>query len=111
MFPDFVFNHDDANRFAQASGVTQKLDTILRQIGQRLCGLRGHNTLVHFEPNRMSLQCSRCGFQSSGWHIGKSSALRDHRALPPAKANTGLVPVRGRLAWGKTIRKGEFRWS
>jgi hypothetical protein len=77
----------------------QWFETILRQIGQRFCGLKGHQTLVHFEPNRMSLLCSRSGFESRGWHIGKGSPLRDHQELPTAKPTTALVPFRRRLAW------------
>lgn len=96
-----VFNTHGAirPRLAKAGEPTPGwFETILRQIGQRFCGLRGHQTLVYFEPNRMSLQCSRCGFESRGWHIGKGSPLRGHQELPAAKPTTALVPFRRRLA-------------
>lgn len=100
MLLHFMFNGDDAIRrqvVQTGEPITQKIETILSQIGQRLCGLRGHQTLVHFEPNRMSLQCSRCGFESQGWHIGKSSAFDGHRSSSSVKARA-LVRVHGRLA-------------
>ena len=31
------------------------------------CGLRGHATVPHFEPHRLSLKCMHCGEQSAGW--------------------------------------------
>jgi hypothetical protein len=53
---------------------------------------------VHFEPDRVSLQCVRCGFQSRGWQIGKTSPLVRQRRSSQVKARTTLVRVHGRLA-------------
>lgn len=38
----------------------------LRTAGQVWCGLTGHRLLLHFEPDRLSLECSNCGWRSSG---------------------------------------------
>jgi hypothetical protein len=35
------------------------------------CGLRGHDTLLHFERGRICLRCSNCGYESAGWRIAK----------------------------------------
>ncbi len=39
------------------------------RLQQILCGLRGHDTIVHFEHGRMSLQCVSCGHESPGWTV------------------------------------------
>jgi hypothetical protein len=41
---------------------------------QFLCGLHGHDALLHFEEGRMSLQCTSCGYQTPGWDV---------KAVPP----------------------------
>jgi hypothetical protein len=34
-----------------------------------LCGLHGHDALLHFENGRMSLQCTSCGYETPGWDL------------------------------------------
>ena len=35
---------------------------------QRLvCAFRGHEEYLHFEKNRVYLECVSCGYQSNGW--------------------------------------------
>jgi hypothetical protein len=36
---------------------------------QLLCGLHGHDALLHFEQGRMSLQCASCGYETPGWDV------------------------------------------
>jgi hypothetical protein len=36
---------------------------------QFLCGLRGHDNLMQFEKERLSLQCASCGHESPGWAL------------------------------------------
>jgi hypothetical protein len=36
---------------------------------QFLCGLHGHDALLHFEQGRMSLQCASCGYETPGWDL------------------------------------------
>jgi hypothetical protein len=38
---------------------------------QTLCGLHGHDTLLHFEEERMSLRCASCGHQTPGWELNE----------------------------------------
>lgn len=33
------------------------------------CALRGHEEYLHFEKNRMYMQCVGCGHESPGWTI------------------------------------------
>ena len=34
-----------------------------------ICGLHGHDALLHFEQGRMSLQCTSCGYETPGWDL------------------------------------------
>jgi len=33
------------------------------------CGLRGHDNLMHFEKERLFLECATCGHVSPGWAL------------------------------------------
>jgi len=46
------------------------------KVRQFLCGLHGHDALLHFEGGRMSLQCSSCGFETPGWDLRASKELK-----------------------------------
>ncbi|MGH9143503.1 MAG: hypothetical protein ACRD2I_20390 [Vicinamibacterales bacterium] len=41
-------------------------------IKQTLCGLGGHDTLLHFEDERMSLRCVSCGHETPGWELNQA---------------------------------------
>ncbi len=55
---------------------------------QALCGLRGHEMVRHFEPNRLSLRCVACGAQTPGWTIDVRPAFRSGG---PARAKVHRV--------------------
>ena len=42
---------------------------VLDRMRQMLCGLHGHDTLLHFEQDRMSLRCVSCGHETPGWEL------------------------------------------
>jgi hypothetical protein len=42
------------------------------QVEQAMCGLHGHDTLLHFDENRIFLRCASCGHETPGWEIGKA---------------------------------------
>lgn len=46
---------------------------------QFICGLHGHDALLHFEHGRMSLLCASCGHESPGWEV-KSAGGRQQPA-------------------------------
>ncbi|MEO8260004.1 MAG: hypothetical protein ABI868_21845 [Acidobacteriota bacterium] len=33
------------------------------------CGLRGHDNLMHFEKERLFMECVSCGHESPGWAL------------------------------------------
>jgi hypothetical protein len=39
------------------------------RLGQVLCGMRGHDSVLHFEGNRVMMRCTSCGHDSPGWEI------------------------------------------
>ena len=34
-----------------------------------LCGMRGHDPVMHFEAKRVTMRCTSCGHDSPGWEI------------------------------------------
>lgn len=42
------------------------------QFRQLLCGLHGHDALLHFEQGRISLQCTSCRYETPGWDLRTS---------------------------------------
>jgi len=43
------------------------------QLRQFVCGLHGHESLMHFERTRISLVCANCGHETPGWDVKSSS--------------------------------------
>jgi hypothetical protein len=39
------------------------------RLGQLFCGLRGHDSVLHFEGNRVMMRCTSCGHDTPGWEI------------------------------------------
>ena len=42
---------------------------VMGLMGQVLCGLRGHDSVLHFEGNKVMMRCTSCGHDSPGWEI------------------------------------------
>jgi hypothetical protein len=58
---------------ASAQLATDKTTTVvartLSRLGQFVCGLRGHDSVLHFEGNRVNMRCTSCGHDTPGWEI------------------------------------------
>ena len=50
----------------QSSGLMART---LGRLGQWLCGVRGHDSVLHFEGNRVMMRCTSCGHDTPGWEI------------------------------------------
>jgi hypothetical protein len=78
------------------------VSVISRQLARVWCGMRGHLIMLHFEPNKLSLQCSLCGYESQGWEVGRPMAARrqaDNRIARPERRRTlRPLPTNARLA-------------
>ena len=55
-------------RSAEEAGSAARVFDWLRQT---LCGLHGHDDLLHFEHERMSLRCASCGHETAGWELNE----------------------------------------
>jgi hypothetical protein len=56
------------------------IDRASRRVRRLLCGLHGHDALLHFEQGRLSLFCASCGHQTPGWDLTSAAP----HALPSA---------------------------
>ncbi len=87
------------------TGSTASLRRGLRRSWERLCealcGLRGHETLLRREPDRLFLECTTCGHQSAGWQLGghaqskeftRGRGLSRTRPVPRGIAAASLWP-------------------
>jgi hypothetical protein len=53
------------------------LSGVGESVRQFICGLHGHDSLLHFEQGRMSLLCSSCGHETPGWDVKTAPAQRE----------------------------------
>jgi hypothetical protein len=66
---------------AEVSGKTTSeaglMSRMVSKLGQVVCGLHGHDAVLHFEGSRVMMRCTSCGHDSPGWEIsGKGPRLR-----------------------------------
>ena len=66
-------NLEPRGLFARAAG----------QMRQLICGLHGHDALLHFDHGRISLLCTSCGYESPGWEVKEAQARRPHTETSP----------------------------
>jgi hypothetical protein len=68
-----VTNYPQRLTATAAEFEAQSTDTLttraMTRIGQLLCGLSGHDSVLHFEGNRVMMRCTSCGHDSPGWEI------------------------------------------
>jgi len=65
------------------AAATSLVNRVAMRVGQFLCAMRGHDSVLHFEGNRVMMRCTSCGHDSPGWEItGRGPRQRfegDHR--------------------------------
>ncbi|SRR5690348_13724438 len=44
---------------------------VMERLRQVMCGLHGHDTLPHFDKDRLSLRCVSCGYETPGWELNE----------------------------------------
>jgi hypothetical protein len=70
---------NSATRVSEPIGpnfLTRMITAGSRQFSRLWCGMHGHLIMLHFEPNKLSLQCALCGYESEGWEVGRSVIAR-----------------------------------
>jgi hypothetical protein len=45
------------------------MNRTVSRVGQLLCGLRGHDSVLHFEGKRVNMRCTSCGHDTPGWEV------------------------------------------
>ena len=48
----------------------------MTRVGQLLCGIRGHDAMLHVEGKRLMMRCTSCGHDTPGWEIGERAPRR-----------------------------------
>ena len=80
------------------------LTGVTRLVMRAWCGIHGHLILLHFQPNKLSLQCGLCGYESKGWEVGRPMTSRrqaDNRQARPGperRRTLRPLPTNARLA-------------
>ena len=89
-----------AARRTLTGAVASLLRLIVSFVRQRICALRGHNLMMAFAPQRLSLHCAACDFDTPGWELDVKmrSASRQPRIrviarTAPAAAKTVQLPA------------------
>jgi hypothetical protein len=52
------------------------INRAMGRLGQLLCGMRGHDSVLHFEGKRVMMRCTSCGHDSPGWEINGRAPRR-----------------------------------
>jgi len=74
---------------------------IFSAVARLWCGVHGHIIMLHFEPERLSLQCSLCGYETEGWKVGRPMAARrveGTRVTSDVRRQIRPLPSSARLA-------------
>ena len=75
----------------QDSGLLARAADGVRQF---ICGLHGHDALLHFGQGRISLQCTSCGYETPGWDVKPEP----ERIVVTAKPRLMQIPLVHRRA-------------
>ena len=50
---------------------------MMESLQRVICGLHGHEAVLQFEPNRLSLRCLNCNYKTTGWLLPSRRGFRD----------------------------------
>lgn len=104
MVIDNVFGINSTRRVEAATPnlFARLLAAIARQFARICCGIHGHLIMLHFEPHKLSLQCSLCGYETEGWEVGRPMTARrqanNPQARPDRRRTLRALPTNARLA-------------
>src|SRR5471032_2532067 len=70
-YPDLMTAHEGLRATASCAGMDGIGDRVLSWLHQMFCGFRGHDTLLHYEEERVSLRCVSCGHETPGWELNE----------------------------------------
>ena len=64
---------------------TSLFDRVGERLRQFICGLHGHDALLQFERDRLSLVCTSCNYESPGWELRRAPHMHRPVAKPAAR--------------------------
>jgi hypothetical protein len=72
-YPQQLTANSDVAR-TTSNGVVHDIDDgvvarAMSRLGQLFCGLRGHDSVLHFEASRVNMRCTSCGYDTPGWDV------------------------------------------
>ena len=98
----FGINNTRESEDASSSWFLRFFEALGRQVAQVWCGMHGHLIMLHFEPNKLSLHCSLCGYETEGWEVGRPMTARrqanNPQARPERRRRLRPLPTSARLA-------------
>ena len=62
----------------------------IERLQQLMCGVRGHDSVLQFERDRIALRCLNCGHQTAGWQIGSGHTTDAHTRSTVAARSTSV---------------------
>jgi len=72
-YPHSIASHDDEVRSTAGDANVDGLGgRVIDRLRQMFCGLHGHDTMLHFEQERMFLRCVSCGHETPGWELNET---------------------------------------
>jgi hypothetical protein len=69
---DMVTNYPQrltATASTEAPSAASLVNRAVARLGQLVCGMRGHDSVLHFEGKRVMMRCTSCGHDSPGWEV------------------------------------------
>jgi hypothetical protein len=89
---------------------------LLERLWRLRCVFRGHNSVLHFEREHLSLRCLSCGYRTPGWslrpHVGHASSPV-HDLSPQPMGNLArrraIVDETGGSAFAEHVTRGCLR--
>jgi hypothetical protein len=69
-YPQSIATQEGLRTMSSAPG--GRVARVMELLRQTMCGLGGHDTLLHFEDERMSLRCVSCGHETPGWDLNET---------------------------------------
>ena len=79
-------------------GIGDLVSRTMTRLGQLFCGMRGHESVMHFEGKRVMMRCTSCGHDSPGWDTAERAPRRSY----DGDARRHLLVTRPKLVLRRT---------
>jgi hypothetical protein len=71
-----------ASEVTSHAATTGLFGRVMSRLGQAICGMRGHDSVLHFESQRVMMRCTSCGHDTPGWEISGRGPRRRFEGDP-----------------------------